>query len=237
MLKYHIAIVEDEPRHINHLKTHLETYQNENEVLFETDVFNDGHEIVDNYKGSYDLIFLDIELIQLNGMETAELIREFDEDVTIIFVTNLANFAIRGYEVDAHSFLIKPVQYFRFSRELKKALTKINKSPQQFIAVNTEDGMRKVMLSDIDYIESMKHELIIHTSEITYSLWGTLKEMEAKLAPYNFYRSNYCYLVNLAHVKGVDGDFVIVDDHKLKISRSRKKEFMEALTDFFRGGL
>ena len=95
----------------------------------------------------------------------------------------------------------------------------------------------KVKLIDIDYIESIKHELIIHTNEGKFSLWGALKEMEARLKTSHFLRSNYCYLVNLAHVQGVDGDYVILGNKSLKISRARKKEFMEALADYFRGGL
>lgn len=237
MVKFHIAIVEDEQEYISHLKKHLLAYEKEYKVLFDIECFNDGHDIVDNYKGNFDVIFLDIELVKLNGMETAEIIRKIDETVAIIFVTNLASFAIKGYEVDAHSFLVKPVQYFILSRALNKALNKIASTPQKYIAVNTEEGIRKIKVIDIHYIESIKHELIIYTNERNYRLWGTLKEMEARLKPCDFRRSNYCYLVNLAHVKGVDGDFAILGNKNLKISRARKKEFMEALADYFTGGV
>jgi DNA-binding LytR/AlgR family response regulator len=237
MKKYHIAIVEDEQQHIDHLKKNLLTYQEKHHVIFDIDCFNDGYEIIDEYKSDYDIIFLDIELVHLNGMDTAERVRKFDDHVTIIFVTNLAHFAIRGYEVNAHSFLVKPVSYFKFEREIEKALKKIANKSQQFIIVQTDEGLRKVPIFDVIYIESMKHELIINTIDGTYNLWGTLKEMEQKLSSLDFFRSNYCYLVNLARVKGIDGDYVLLDGVRLKISRSRKKDFMEALTDYFRGGI
>lgn len=237
MIKYHIAIVEDQQQHIDHLKKNLSMYQEKHNVIFDIDCFNDGYEIIEKYKNNYDIVILDIELIHLNGMDTAEKIRKFDENVTIIFITNLVHYAIRGYEVNAHSFLIKPVSYFKFEREIEKALKKLSNRSEQFLLMQTDEGLRKIFIYQVKYIESMKHKLTIHTIEGSFSLWGTLREMEQKLASHDFYRSNYCYLVNLAHVRGIDGDNVLLEDVQLKISRSRKKDFMEKLTDYFRGGI
>ena len=237
MNTYKIAIVEDEQKYRDVLKENLKNYSNENHVEFNIDEYSDGYNLIDNYQCQYNILFLDIELIQLNGIKTAEKIREMDSKVTIIFVTNLINFAVKGYEVDAQSFLIKPVTYFKFSRELQRALKKIDQQNDHHVIINTESGIKKIDSFQIQFIESVKHELIISTLEKDYSLWGTLKEWEEKLSSQNFYRCNNSYIINLEHVKGVDGDYVIVDKARLKISRARKKKFMDVLTEYFKGGI
>ncbi len=237
MKNFRVAIVEDEKEYSNILKKHLTKYSGLNDIKFIIDEYVDGYNLLDEYKYQYDILFLDIELKQLNGMKTAEKIREFDKKVIIVFVTNLINFAVKGYEVDAQSFLIKPVSYFKFSREIQKIMNKINNKITQFIVVNTDSGMKKLEASEINYIESMKHELIIDTDDKKYRIWGTLKELERKLETYYFFRCNNSYIVNLAKVKGIEGDFVNIGKDKLKISRSRKKEFMNVLTDYFKGGI
>ena len=237
MQTYKVAIVEDEQKYRNVLKENLKNYSNENHVEFFIDEYDDGYHLIDNYLCQYNILFLDIELKQLNGIATAEKIREMDSKVTIIFVTNLINFAVKGYEVDAQSFLIKPVTYFKFSRELQRALKKINQQNDHHVIINTESGIKKIESFQIKYIESVKHELIISTFERDYSLWGTLKEWEEKLNNQDFYRCNNSYIINLEHVKGVDGEYVIIDKTRLKISRARKKKFMDVLTEFFKGGI
>ncbi len=234
---YKIAIVEDEKKYRDTLKTNFNKYSNEHKISFSIDEFTDGYDFIDNYQCQYNLIFLDIELKQLDGMKTAEMIRERDHKVIIIFVTNLVNFAVKGYEVDAQSFLIKPVTYFKFSREVHRALNKIDQQNNHHIILNTESGIKKIESSQILFIESVKHELIISTFQRNYSLWGTLKEWESKLENQHFYRCNNSYIVNLEHVKGVDGDYVIVNQTRLKISRARKKNFMDVLTEYFKGGI
>lgn len=237
MYTYKIAIVEDEQKYRDVLKENLKNYAIENHVDFNIDEYSDGYNLIDNYQCQYNILFLDIELKQLNGIKTAEKIREMDQKVTIIFVTNLINFAVKGYEVDAQSFLIKPVTYFKFSRELQRALKKIDQHNDHHVIINTESGIKKIDSFQIRYIESVKHELIISTFEKDYSLWGTLKEWEEKLGSQNFYRCNNSYIINLEHVKGVDDDYVIVDKIRLKISRARKKKFMDVLTEYFKGGI
>ena len=237
MNTYKIAIVEDEQKYRDVLKENLRNYSIENHVEFNIDEYVDGYNLIDNYQCQYNILFLDIELKQLNGMKTAEKIREMDSKVTIIFITNLINFAVKGYEVDAQSFLIKPVNYFKFSRELKRALIKIDQQNDNHIIINTESGIKKIDSFQIKFIESIKHELIIYTFDRDYSLWGTIKEWEEKLGSQSFFRCNNSYIINLEHVKGVDGDYVIVDKIRLKISRARKKKFMDVLTEYFKGGI
>lgn len=236
MKTYNIAIVEDESHYIDELKKNLNYYGDQNKVTFNITVFYDGYDLLDHYHLNFDIIFLDIELKQLNGFETAKEIRKIDNQVIIIFVTNMIDFAVKGYEVDAQSFLIKPVQNIRFSREITKALQMIDKKTK-YIMINTNNGMMKIALNDILYIESNRHELFIITHIGEFSIWGTLKEYENNLIQFHFYRCSNSFIVNLAKVENISGEIVTIKNKQIKISRARKKGFMEVLTKYYQGGM
>jgi len=232
-MRFKIAVVEDEKQSADILIGYIRRYAKEHNEDIDVVYFSDGDEIVYEYKPIYDIIFLDIEMRLLDGMTTAEHIRKLDKDVILIFVTNMTQYAIKGYAVDALNYLLKPVPYFAFSQELKRAFTKLKKRENNYIMFSIQDGVIRLNTADILYIESMKHKLIIHTKEDQFVITGTMKEMENKLSDINFFRCNSGYLVNLARVTGVKNNLAILDDRELIISRPRKKVFMEALTKFF----
>ena len=232
-MRFKIAVVEDEKQSADILIGYIRRYAKEHNEDIDVVYFSDGDEIVYEYKPVYDIIFLDIEMRLLDGMTTAEHIRKLDKDVILVFVTNMTQYAVKGYAVDALSYLLKPVPYFAFSQELKRAFTKLKKRENNYIMFSIQDGVIRLNTADILYIESMKHKLIIHTKEDQFVITGTMKEMENKLSDINFFRCNSGYLVNLARVTGVKNNLAILDDRELIISRPRKKVFMEALTKFF----
>ncbi|MDY0294542.1 MAG: LytTR family DNA-binding domain-containing protein [Acholeplasmataceae bacterium] len=229
---YRIAIVEDQQVSMDLLNRYLKKYGEEHQETFIIHEFCDGLDIVSDYIDNLDIIFLDIEMKNMNGMEAAEKIRKIDKRVVIIFVTNMSDYAIRGYSVDAMSFLLKPLPYFAFSQEMHKSLERIKARKDKFILVPAEEGMMKVNTNEIKFVEVMKHSLTIHTLQNEITFRGTMKEMEKLLSEHHFFRCNNSYLVNLAMVGGIQSGYAIVANHQLKISRSKTKEFMEALTAF-----
>lgn len=178
-----------------------------------------------------DIVLLDIEMEDLNGMDTARLLRGMGANSEIIFVTNMAQYALKGYEVGALDFIVKPVRYtsfaFKFRRAVEAALRKNNSR----IAVGTRGGLRYTDTSDINYVEVMGHKLIYHTVRGSFEAWGALKDVRKMLEPFGFALCNACYLVNLAHVVSISQDMVAVEGgDELKMSRGRKRSFMDALT-------
>lgn len=111
---YHIAIVEDEKVFAGQLQEFLKKYQKEQDTAFKISVFRDGAEILEHYEPLYDVILLDIEMPRVNGMEAAAKIRQMDGDVVLVFITNMASYAIHGYEVGALDFVMKPITYYPF---------------------------------------------------------------------------------------------------------------------------
>lgn len=232
-----IAIVDDDTRSVEQLKEYLNRYQKEQNEVLSILSFSDGDEIALNYKAEYDIILLDIEMKFMDGMTAAQLIRKKDPEVAIIFITNMAQYAIKGYTVNATDYVLKPVSYFSFSQRLYKVIGRINQNGKKFMAIGVKGGTVKLYLSDIYYIESQGHRLIFHTLTEDHVTFSAMKDIEEKLKNMNFFRCNKGYLLNLEHVDGVQDGCVIVKGEHLPISRTRKKEFMEELTNYLGGAL
>ena len=225
-----IGVVEDDPAACQIILDYLNRYQREQGEEFVVSAFNDGATLVDHYTPIYDILLLDIEMKQMDGMTAARRIRERDNDVVIVFITAAPQYAISGYEVQALSYLLKPVPWFAFSQELKRSIDTVHRRSDNSMLVETGS------MTDIVYIESIRHTIIIHTLGGKLSITGTLKELESRLADHDFFRSNSCYLVNLRYVTAVeDQDCVMSNGERLRISRPRKKAFLTALADYMGG--
>lgn len=232
----HIAIVEDDLKMQQQLLAAIERYAKENELSYRTSVFCDGDEILENYKACYDLILLDIQMKRMDGMQAAEQIRALDADVLIVFVTQMVNFAVRGYAVSALDFLVKPIQYPSLENVLRKAQTMIRQRNTQYITMPTGKGFMRLDASKICYFESFGHRIVAHTEDgRELTITETMRRMEENFVPFGFYRCDNSYLVNLRYVEGVDLNEVVVHGARLNISRPRRKAFMEALTSYLGG--
>lgn len=232
----HIAIVEDEPQYSERLKKYIADFEKEHSEHFKLTMFSDGVQIVENYNSSFDIIFMDIQMKYMDGMKAAKEIRAQDSNVIIIFITNLAQYALQGYEVEAMNYVLKPITYFAFSQELQKAVKRVRTKSTAYLRILQEGSLIRLDMSQITYVEIEDHEIVYHTSEENYTTRDSLKSVEGKLAGRNFSRCNNCYLVNLAYVERIEKDTAIVAGQKLRISRPRKKKFMEDLAAYIGGG-
>lgn len=225
----HLAIVEDEMLYVQQLTEYLERYQKESGQQIKITRFSDGDGIVEGYKGDYDIILMDIQMRFMDGMSAAEQIRRLDQEVIIMFITNMTQYAIRGYEVDALDYMVKPIEYFSFSQKLERAIGRIKKKEQHYISVSTEDGMLKLAVDDIYYVESQGHAMNYHTARGVCVSRGTMKDLEEVLTPYGFFRSGKGFLVNMKYVDGIQENCCVIRGEKLPISRMKRKPFMDAL--------
>ena len=223
------AIVEDSPRELEHLKECLARYSAERDIPLETTVFGDAASFLEHYRADYDIVFMDIELPGINGMEAARRLREIDRQVILIFVTNMAQFAVKGYEVDALDYIIKPAQYGPLSIKLDRAAQRWRAAAES-VMVALPTGTQRLLLWEIYYIEVQGHKLTYHTEKGQLPGTGTLQDAEQRLHGKGFLRCNKCYLVNQKHIQTVTGsDVVLSNGEKLQISRLRKQDFREEL--------
>lgn len=233
-----IVIVEDESAAKERLEECLKRYADDNNLSFEISWYESGEKFLAANKNDADIIFMDIEMPGKNGVETAKCIRENNSRSVIMFVTNLAQYAIAGYEVNALDYVLKPINYFSFKLKISKAAQAVRQKNGIMLQVSGDTGTEYIKSSDIHYIEVQNHDLIYHTVYGQIKSAGALKKLEAKLSEDGFFRCNYCYLVNLRFVEYIHGNDVTVAGETLQISRNRKKEFLQRLTEFYgRGGV
>lgn len=227
-----IAIVEDEESCSGQLKDYIAQYQEESGHSFHVIRFSDGVEIVEKYTGEYDIILMDIQMRCMNGMEAAEKIRKLDSEVIIMFITNMIDYVLRGYEVDAMDYVLKPVSYFAFSKKLERAVGRLLNKAGHPVTINTSEGLMRLDASSIYYIESEGHNLIYHIRGREIRERARIQDAEEKLVPFGFFRCNKGYLVNLKYVDGVRDGCCIINGEQLIISRARRNDFMAALTRY-----
>ena len=161
-----------------------------------------------------------------SGLDTARKIRETDENVVILFVTNIAQYAINGYEVDAVDYIIKPVGYCDFAMKFQKAVRRAGRTQSNRIVIDTVNGPVGLSTDSIQYVEVMAHYVIYHTAEQTYRVRASMKEREDALRPYHFVRCHKSYLINLKHLKSISASDVIVDDLSIPLGRAYKDDLL-----------
>ena len=179
-----IAIVEDDISYSCQFQKYIHKYSKESKELFDVSVFSDGNDIVWNYNSNYDIIFMDVQMQKLDGMSAARSIRKVDTNVVIIFITNMAQYAIQGYEVDAMNYILKPVNYFAFSQQLAKAVKQAKARMNFYINILHESSMVRLDVTRISYIESC----LLYTARRAVRRWrrwcGWLPIWASGILPY-----------------------------------------------------
>lgn len=233
-----IALVDDNKKDLALMQKYLETARESGSYEeFSFDSFTDSLEFIEAYNGKYDAVFLDIEMPLLDGMELARRIRRMGSDCPIVFITNMPQYAVQGYEVEALAYLVKPVRFFHFSQTLKKVLDRVRKlhTEDRSIVINTRQEVKVVSSSSVRYIEVESHNLVLHMAEgEDLRTRASLKTLEEQLAGMNFCRCNSCYLVNLRYVDSIIGNTVRMGADELLMSRHKKKEFVEQYMKYTR---
>lgn len=230
-----IAVVDDEEEERQNLTQAFLRLASQLREEVDIVCFTSGDDLLSNYDFSCDMICMDIDMPGRDGLTAARALRKLDHRVVLVFVTNMAQLAIQGYEVRATDFLIKPVDSYALALKMRSIFAMINSRKKRAILFSTADGMCRVSTDEVYYVEVNGHYLSFYTVQGKFTQKAALREWEEKLEGLSFKRCNNCYLVNLKHVAAVNRDELKVGDQWLKMSRPRKKQFLQALTNYMGG--
>lgn len=228
-------VLEDEKEQSDQTIAFLNQYASETKKCsFDIHAFSSPMEFLCAYKHDADLLFLDIRMPGMTGMDVAKEIRKKDPEVMIIFITSLTQYAVEGYSVSAEDYILKPLSYPEFKLKMNRALSRIQVKSGKTLMFVDKDGISKISASSIMYVETNLHKLIFHDNEgFTHIRHQAMKECEDELKEFDFIRINSSFLVNLHYASKIaDGDMILNDQTKLKISRPRMAEVNELFAKF-----
>ncbi len=233
--KMKIAIIDDDFEDAATIKDAISTFFSDLHENYEISYHTNAITFLDEYQSIYDLIIFDIDMPAMNGIDAAKQLRKLDKMSAIMFVTKMPQYALDGYEVEAIDYILKPIYTHDFTLKLKKAMRYISINKDALITINTNNGIVRVQKSDIYYIESQLHYLIIHCKDRNIKTRSTLNDFQSKFQLNNFAFCSKSYLINLSHVDGIDGNHLLVGKTLIPISRAKKQSFLSELTKHMGG--
>ena len=213
-----IAVVEDQKKWSDLIASFLNQYKQETKTSFEVFYFTNGEDFIQDYK---------------NGLETSKALRKIDNEVCLVFLTEMAQYAIEGYEVNAYDFLIKPMEYDFFKIKMNKFVMHIQSISDSYLVINSANTIRKIKLSEIKYIESIKHYVYFHCKDDTVRTRDSLDNIKGKIKKGIFSEINRSLIVNLAFVDNYSNNDVVLDGETLPLSRVYKSSFLNDLIQYF----
>ncbi|MCL1880236.1 MAG: LytTR family DNA-binding domain-containing protein [Actinomycetia bacterium] len=224
-----IAIAEDTQSDADTLKAML----GGNDSILSVDHFKSGEALLSSFdKGLYDLVFMDVFMGDLNGIETTERIRAIDSQVVVVFTTTSEDFTREGYRLNAYKYLLKPLVATDVSEALDLAAMKRDKRQGATLAIASENVPIIIPLADIIYIESRNRRSLINTVDACHSTTMTIDSLEQLLPAPRFLRSHRSYVVNLDHVDELGDDFVMDNGAIAYITVKNHRKIKHAYEDY-----
>lgn len=230
-----MAIVDDSLVDALLLEKYLHQYCEEKSLTCTHVHYKSAADFLEHYQPCFDLIIMDIDMPGINGVDAARRLRAEGDNVVLMFVTNMPQYALAGFEVEAVDYILKPVTYQTFALKLERALRFVQRNREEQLALRTAEGLVSVSTADILYVESVLHYLSYNTADEEYKVRGTMAQAEKELRPFRFVRCSSGLLVNLRYVKSIGKEDVMLGGIRLKMSRGRRLEFTNAFTKYLGG--
>lgn len=231
-----IAIVDDELAERERLKACLAYVEQQQDVSFSVKEYDSADQFLMMFEQQFDIIFMDIQFAGgTDGMCAARQLRKVDPSVILIFVTNLAQMAIHGYEVDALDFVVKPLDKFAFHLKMQRALNRVSSRMKSMVEVRDKGSTVYLDAQRIRYLEVNGHYVIYHTRGGNYSEYITMAAAEKKLNDPAFFRCDRGLLINMRMLTKLDGDTCVVDGETLIVAHILRNELKRAFANYLSG--
>lgn len=233
-----IAICDDEPKFVGTIQTYLEKIISHYHYEIDIQVYLSGRELVDDYQAAscYDLIFLDIEMDGMDGIQTAKKIRQIDYYVLIVYISSHEEYLKQLFEAEPFRFLQKPLKFEPFYQVFLAAQQRISEHQNNFFYFKTKQSIIKLLCRDILYFESSGRKVIIHTLHKEYSYYDKLNSIEERLRHLRFIRIHKAYLVNIDNIEAFQYERVALTDGTiLNISEKNRPQIRNEFWEYFKG--
>jgi len=233
---YRFLIIEDDPAAADKLEQFVTRYLGERGIDAAIDKLSTAFEFIE-LKQHYDLVFMDIDLPGINGMEAAAMLRERDHDTLLVFVTDLAKYAVKGYEVDALDFIVKPISYQGIALRMDRVARALEARPSKSIAVSGRQGVSVFPARDLIYAEVRGHYLTFHLSNgQIIEARGSLKACCEQNTLPQFIQISSGYVVNADNVRLIDGQTVKMSNgDDLIMSRPKRRDALASFARYYGG--
>ena len=227
---FSIALCEDNSLQREELKNNLSKVLDEIGVEYKLLTFETGEDLLREYPENLDMLFLDIQMGELTGMETARKVRKYDDKVEIIFITALWDYIQKGYEVRAFRYLIKPVKFKELQEQVKACVENILHKRYTYITIKDKNNVLKIRTEDILFLETFERKVIIHTNSQDYIVKMSMNKLEKELNNKGFFRCHTSYIVNLIKIEEIKKDYLLINKFTLPVSKHILKNFNLRLT-------
>ena len=222
-----IAICDDEAQIRELLKKRITKYCFTHNVELNLQMFENGENFINQNYDDIDVVFLDVDMPGIDGLETAKAIREKNRDMLIVFLTAYSEFVFESFKVDAFRYLVKPVPDHEMTETLDAIIDKLC-APEENLSFQFQNEMYSIRYSDIIYIEGMRDKIWIYCKDMTYRWRGTLKNLNELLQDKGFFQVHRSYIINMNKIQKYNSQTVVMEsDYEVPISKYRLDDFKE----------
>lgn len=231
----HVAVVEDEEEQLRQIAAQVRRVLEAHRLQAQVEDFICAQALLDSCTAGkrYDIILLDIQMPGMDGMTAASVLRELDDEVLIVFITGMAQYALQGYKVDAFDFLLKPLTEEAISVCLLRALKRLRRQAPASLRVHSGTKVRIVPVRQILFAEYREHRTLLCTREEEIPCTSAIGSIEELLLPHGFFRCHSAFVVNLAMVERLEGADLTIGGHLVPLSKHRRKQFLSALAAYW----
>lgn len=238
MNKLEIAICDDEKLQLELLKKYCTAWLSNNKIQAKITTYSSSEAFLFEYEDckKFDILLLDIQMKELNGIDLAKKLRKIGDNVSIIFITGVKDFVFEGYNVQAVDYILKPVDEKKFEIALHRAYSNIKKI-DPFIVVQINNELIKLNEKDIQYIESIGHNTFFYTSYGTFQVKKGIGAVEKELTGSFFHKCHRSYIINILYIDSISKNDVKIKNTIIPIARGKWEDLNKAFLNFYRGEL
>lgn len=231
--KLNIAICDDDPFFIDTFAAVLGEYLAEFDIKFQIHRFLKGESLI-KAADIYDILFLDIKLGSLSGLDTARMLRERRTQVPIVFLTSYKQYVFEAFDVEAFHYLLKPITPQKLYFVVDRLLNRLEQERISYLTFKSGSAVHTIPFGDILYGEVMDRKIFIHTTNEVVEFYGKIQELEEKMQS-DFFRCHRSYLVNLSKVKRFEKtDILLTNGETIPLSKRKYAGFSVAFFDYIR---